>query len=322
MHRITLALFFSLALSACSINVTMPLFNNASPVLSESALREGSSSKILVIPLEGTISSHDSRSLLGGSPNTVDGVVRRLNKARDDSSIVAVILKVNSPGGAVAATDSIYSELLRFKRERGIPMIAYFQDVAASGGYYAAMACDHVIAQRTNVCGSIGVFFVHVSVEGLMNDLGVKAQILRTGPMKGDGLPIAPLNKEQLEYRQSMIDEAFDGFIGVVDAGRTNLDEASIRKLADGRVYTASKAKENGLIDAIGTFDDAVTKAGQMAGASDASVVIYSYVSDDVERTIYTDTKTEGGINLGVNLLERLGLDHAGSHLLYLWSPE
>lgn len=323
LNRLSL-LAICLLTCACTINFSTPIFGGTGTTLNEAVLEQGGAAKVLVIPIEGTVTSHDTRSLFGGEPNMVDTVMRRLNKARTDSSIAAIILKINSPGGAVSATDTIYNEILRFKRARNIPVIAYFQDVAASGGYYIAMAADEIVAQPANLCGSIGVLSIHVSVEGLMKELGVKAQVLRTGSMKGEGLPFADLTEEQMAHRQAMINVAYDGFIGIVKSGRPALKEEDIRKLADGRVYHGQEALQNGLIDHVGYFHDAFERAEARAGVSNATLVTYTTAIDDCERTIYTETRAQAPaeIPLASQLASKLGLDNTGCAMLYLWSPE
>lgn len=318
-----LSLLIIFSIQGCSLVINAPLFGGSTKTLNEVHLRGMGDDKVLMLPIEGVITATDSRTLFGGSPNTVDVVQRFLDRARNDENVKALLIRVNSPGGAVGATNTIHHELQSFKQETGIPVIAFFQDVAASGGYYVSMVADEIIAQPSGVSGSIGVFSVHVSLEELMDKIGVKADVIKTGKMKASGLPFKELTSEQRSHRRSMIDDAYDGFVDAVDAGRPGLTKQQILPLADGRVYTAKGAKAKGLIDRVAYLSDAFERAKKLAGISEASLVTYTHKSEDSERSIYTQSVSAppAEIPLASQLATQLGLNYTGFHTLYLWSP-
>src|SRR5262249_22941878 len=163
---------------------------------------------------------------------------------------------INSPGGAVTASDILYQDLVRFRAETGKPVIACMMDVAASGGYYVAMGCDRIYAHPTTVTGSIGVIMSLYNATGLFHMLGVKSDPIKSGPNKDIGNPGRPMTEEERAILQQMVGSFYDQFVQVVVRGRPELPEERIRALADGRVYTGLDAKKLGLVDEIGYLDD------------------------------------------------------------------
>ena len=150
-------------------------------------------------------------------------VREQLDRARDDPEVRALLLRINSPGGTATASDLVYGEILRFKRERGVPVVAQLMGLATSGGYYVAMAADVVVAHPTTVTGSIGVRFVSVSLAGLMEKVGIEDQTLVAGSHKDAGSPLRRLTREERAHLQSVLDDLHSRFEQVVAAGRPNL---------------------------------------------------------------------------------------------------
>lgn len=204
--------------------------------------------KIMLISLKGPI---------GDGPN-YDAIMSDLEKAREDENVKAVIMKINSPGGAVYNSEQIYNLILKIKEERQIPVYTVMETMAASGGYYVAAASDKIYASNETLTGSIGVIMSSYSLEGLFEKYGIKEQNITTGPMKDAGSMGKDMTEEEKEYFQNLINSAFDRFVKVVAKGR-KMDEAKVRQLADGRVYDGSQAKENGLVDEIGDLEKAIT---------------------------------------------------------------
>lgn len=310
--------------SGCNITVNAPLFGDGDAPLQERVLAGEGDKKILMIPLEGLISSEDSRSIFGGKTNTMDDFRRQLDMARQDPDVAVIMLRVDSPGGEVDASDVVMHELERFKTERKVPIIAFYQGLAASGAYYISMAADEIIAQPTTLTGSIGVVSVYVNVEKMMEKVGVEAQVLRSGDMKGTGMPFKPLDEKAREYYQSVIMSYYENFLSVVQRGRKNMKPEAIRRIADGRVYTAQKALEIGLVDRIGYFHDALDRARELAGDADAQLVTYTNAPEGTTRSIYTQENQPGSVNVPLlsDLAQRMGLSGGGPRFLYLWSPE
>ncbi len=151
------------------------------------------SDKILIIEIDGLLMNHRSEGLMGSGENPVSLFVEKLDKAQDDSSIKAVVLRINSPGGGVTATDIMYRRLVEFKKAKKVPVIAMIEDVGASGGYYLACGADTILAEPTSVTGSIGVIVQTFSLVGTMDKLGITTKAITSGPMKDMASPFKPL---------------------------------------------------------------------------------------------------------------------------------
>jgi protease-4 len=233
--------------------------------------------KILLVEIEGVIVEQEpDREFFGPlEDNPVSRVREQLDRAREDPEVRALLLRINSPGGTATASDLIYGEVLRFKRERGLPVVAQLMGLATSGGYYVAMAADLVVAHPTSVTGSIGVRFVSVSLAGLLEKLGIEDQTLKAGVHKDAGSPLRRLTAEERAHLQAVLDDLHARFSQVVAAGRPNLPPGGLERVADGRIFSAPQALELGLIDAIADLDESVARTRRAAGLPEARVVQY-----------------------------------------------
>jgi len=267
------ALGLPLAICAC---IQVQLWGLPHP-LEETVVHGTAGPKILLIEIDGVIAEDPpERELLGPEPdNLVSRVREELDRAREDPQVRALLLRIHSPGGTATASDLIYSEILRFKRERKLPVIAQLMGIATSGGYYVAMAADLVVAHPTTVTGSIGVRFVNVSLVGLLEKLGIEDQTLTAGAHKDAGSPLRRMTAEEREHFQSVLDDLYARFMQVVAAGRPNLPPGELARIADGSIYSAPQALRLGLIDAIGDLEDSVARARRAAGLEQARVVRY-----------------------------------------------
>lgn len=307
----------SLALSGCIYNIS--LFPKPGP-LEEKVVEGTGTDKILLLDVSGVISEEKPDGLLD-QPDMVARIKEELKKAEGDKAVRAVVLRINSPGGTVTASDIIYHEILSFKERTGRKVIASIVDIGASGGYYIAMASDHILAHPTAVTGSIGVIMLHVNLQGLMEKVGVGAEAIKSGENKDLGIPTKPLSPEDREIFQKMIDNMYTRFLEVVQQGRQGLAADRIRTLADGRIYTAIQAKEAGLIDDIGYLDQAIDLAKSEAGLKEARVILYSRAGQHINN-IYSEA-----IRQEVHPLSAWGVDpkrllQGGSpKFLYLWMP-
>ena len=256
--------------------VSVPLFQVTRPFMEKTIGGKGKN-KILIIEISGIISQKSKQSLTGFDIKTdpVARIKEELEKASLDKRVKAVILKINSPGGTVTASDIIYREIVRFKEKKNIPVIACLMDVAASGGYYVANAADTIIAHPTTITGSIGVIALKFNVKGLMDKFGVTEESIKSGDKKDILSPFRGITKEEEKLMQEIIDSLHKQFIAVVDAGRKDLTEDEIKPLADGRIYTAGQALDYKLIDSVGYLDDAITAAKKHSGLKKARVVMY-----------------------------------------------
>ena len=201
-------------------------------------------------------------------------VIAELRRLREMPWVKAIVVRVDSPGGAVAPTQEIFAEIQRSKKKK--PFIASMGSIAASGGYYIAAACDKIVANPGTLTGSIGVIMQLSNVEELMKKIGVKGYNVKSGANKDIGSPFQPLSAEGKEILQSLVDNVHGQFVAAVAQGR-GLDEEVVRKLADGRIYSGAQAKERGLVDQFGTLEDAIELAARRGGIVGEPAVYYSH---------------------------------------------
>lgn len=213
----------------------------------------GGQSYIGVLHVEGTITTSSSSS----DTYQQSWLLKQIDYMMDDSSNEGIMLYVNSPGGSVYASDELYLKLKEYKEETERPVYSYFAETAASGGYYIAAGSDKITANRNCTTGSIGVYLGPIlDASGLLDKVGVKVDIVKSGANKAMGNSYQPLTEEQRAIYQEYVNESYEQFVDIVAEGRS-MDTATVKQIADGRVYTAKQAKANGLIDEISSFEDA-----------------------------------------------------------------
>lgn len=186
--------------------------------------------------------------------------IRQLRKYQNRSNVKAIVLRLNSPGGAVAPSQEIFQEVKR-TTELGKPVVASMSSVAASGAYYIACGATTIVANPGTITGSIGVISEFVNFKGLLDKIGVESTTIKSGAYKDVGNPARRMSAEELRQMQSVIDDVYQQFVGDVSASR-HIPADSVRVLADGRVYTGRQAYANGLVDTLGTFQTAIRVAG------------------------------------------------------------
>ena len=217
----------------------------------------------------------------------------------------------------MTASDIVYRELLLFRERTRVPIVAVMMDVAASGGYYIALAADRIVAHPTTVTGSIGTILVTANVEGLMQKLGVAATTIKSAEHKDMGSPFRTLTAEERRIFQSVIDELQRQFVTKV-VERRRIPEATARTLADGRIYTAPQALDHRLVDAIGYVPDAIEAAKRAADVSEAKVIVYRRPRQ-YRATYYAQARSEAGVLESV--AQFAATTGAGPKFLYLWAP-
>ena len=193
-------------------------------------------------------------------------------KFKEDDSIKGVILRINSPGGAVGPTQEIYSEIKKLKRSKKV--YVSMGSVAASGGYYLAVTGEKVYASPSTITGSIGVIMEQAVVEDLMKKIGVETNAIKSGPLKDTGTPFRKMREDERKYLQDIVNSIYEQFLKDVAEGR-KMPIDRVRELADGRIYTGLQAKEAGLIDRIGTFYDAVDDMQKALGIKEKPSLVY-----------------------------------------------
>jgi protease-4 len=311
----------ALLLTGCFNGITILPASVNDPV-AETVIHDAKSwccrDKVAIIDVEGLILNAKTSSFLGGEgDNPVSLFRERLEAAAEDKHVKAIVLRVNSPGGAVTASDIMYQDLVTFRQETCKPVVACMMDVAASGGYYLAMGSDMVFAHPTTVTGSIGVIMNLYDASGLFSMIGVASNAIKSGPNKDIGNFARPMTDAERAILQGMIDQFYGQFVKVVAQGR-GMSEEQVRKLADGRVYTGMEAKELGLVDHVGYMEDAIGAAMSLAHLKDANIIAYDR-GDGYRGSIYAKVpKIPSEINVKLDLP---GLNKTGATFLYLWEP-
>ncbi len=317
LHALSLAAL--LALSGCSL-VTLDFQPKIKPLEEETVEGKGAD-KILLLDLSGVLSEDVPSFSLTTPPPRVSLLARvreELRKAEEDPRVRALIVRINSPGGTITASDVLYHELLAFKTRKKVPVIAAIMDVGASGGYYAALAADTIVANPTTVTGSIGVVMVTVNAQGLMEKIGVAPLAIKSGPMKDAGSPFRSLTEPEKAVFQGIIDEMYGRFVGLIVQSR-KMPEDRVRALADGRVYTAEQALRLGLVDRIGYLEDVVALARESAKLGEARVVMY-HRPKEYRANIYSGAPTASTAE-GTLAQFAATLGGGGPRFLYLWWP-
>lgn len=313
MSLFLLPLFFS----GCAF-VNVPLIPPPSP-LAEQVLEGDGTKKILLLDISGTISEQEkSGGLLGRpSPSLVSLIRESLHKAEQDKEIAGVILRINSPGGTVTASDIIRHDIMAFKKRRNVPVQACIVATGASGGYYVATAADEITAHPTAITGSIGVILIKFNVEGLMGKIGVEEQTVKSGDKKDIMSPFRKATPEEVRLGQEIIDQLYGRFLNVImERPKNSLTRDELRKLADGRIYTASQALEAKLIDRIGYLDDVIAQVRTAVGDGKARVVSY-YRPGSYKGSIYAGAAEKEGLAEALSGFDAIG----SSSFMYLWRP-
>jgi len=267
---------------------------------------------VAIIDIVGGIVGGDDSSPLSTDLVAASArLVPLIRQAAKDTDVKAIVLRINSPGGAVVPTNEIYSALM----EANKPIVAVFGATAASGGYYIAMAADHIVANPDTFTGSIGVILSLQDLEGLFEKVGVRVNAIKSGPYKDIGSSARGLTEQERALLQAMVDETYDSFVKVVAQGR-RMSEADVRKIADGRIMTGRQALQAKLVDQLGDLDDGVKKAAELGGITGEPRVIRY-------RSSSTLTSFLGGLSRQV-LFAALGLPidqsfSSGPQLEYRW---
>ena len=291
--------------------------------LKETILSGEGEDKVLLIDVSGMLSTSKSSGIFD-EPSLPARIKEELTKAEKDAHVKAVVLRINTPGGTVTASDLVYHELMAFKKKREVPVIAAIMDLGTSGGYYVAMAADHILVHPSTITGSIGVIMVAMNAQGLLEKVGVQPTAIVSGPKKSMGSPFRSMSEEERVIFQGVIDNLYERFLAVVEEGRPGLDKGKIRTLADGRIYTAEIAKAQGLVDDIGYLDEAIDLAKKEAELDEGRVITYTRGGVS-HHNIYSrfDSPQIGPIGfpkVDANSLFNV-LSGGTPQMLYMWMP-
>jgi protease-4 len=234
-----------------------------------------SKDKIAIIELEGMISNSRSAGLLQPGENMVSLLAQQLEAAERDRNVKGIVLRINSPGGTVTGSDTIYELLRRYKQRTGHPIVASAQEVAASGAYYVALVADQIVVQPTSIVGSVGVIFNTFEFSGTMSKLGIRGEAIKSGRFKDLGSPYKPLAADERALMQEIVDEYFARFTALVHEHRPGIPEDVFAKATDGRVVSGQQAVAWGLADRTGMLSDAINLARELSGAHKAKAILY-----------------------------------------------
>lgn len=235
----------------------------------------GPGPKIAEIDLEGIIVSAPETGIFGSSDSMVRRLEKSLKRAREDDSVKAIVLRINSPGGEVTAADTIHHYVKLAAAVK--PVVVYMDSVAASGGYYVACAGTEMFANGTTMTGSIGVIISTLSYHELFGKFGLQFLTFTSGKFKDTLSGGRPMREDERQLVQSLVNQTYERFLKVVMEGRPKVPEEKLRTtLADGRILSGKDALENGLIDRTGYFEDAVDRAKELGNAPDAKLIRYS----------------------------------------------
>jgi len=287
------------------IGVLMVFAAGQRSILAEDVIQAGPrTTKIAVINIEGIIDTEQA-----------EDVYKQLKSAREDRRVKGLIIRVNSPGGTISASDQIYNEILKYRQKTEKPVVAFMQGVAASGGYYTSVACDKIIAEPTVITGSVGVILGYLVVQELLEGkLGIQPVIIKSGLKKDWPSSFRQPTPEELQYLQDkVLTPAYERFVKIVDEGRPSLTLADVKRLSDGSVYGAAEALDEKLIDEIGYLDEAIELVKSLAGIKKAHVVQYR------KPFSFSDFLRSAGSNIVSFNRTRL-FELSRPQALYLWS--
>jgi protease-4 len=334
-------IFTTLATAVFGLSITLNLYLLAYSVFSsglghsagieQTVLVAGDpQEKIAVIPVNGMILS-----------NTADRFDQMLTAAEKDAGVKAIVVEVDTPGGAVTPSDEIHARILRFRQQfPNRPVVISMGGLATSGGYYISCAGQYVFAQRTTLTGNIGVILPRYNYSKLAKSYGVE-EVTVTAPANGfknAGSSFAPIDEKDNQYLQDLINDAYGSFKNAVTTGRAGKLTGKIDEIANGKVYTAAEALSLGLVDQLGYATDAYDKAAAMASLSNKQVVKYNKPAGFLESILGGESKstlpsraaaatatgggnttTINGVNVNVNVDANLLDELDRPRLMYLW---
>ena len=296
------------------VNVNIPTGHGP---LEERTIEGEGKQKILLIDISGVISDKERRRGLAGKQPSLPARIREeLKKAKDDPLVAGVVLRIDSPGGTVAASDTIHHEVQDFRRRSKKPVYASITGLGTSGGYYVACAADKIHVHPAAITGSIGVIAMQLNIEGLMEKLGIQDKTYTTGKNKALFTPVRADTPEEKEIIQALLNSFHERFVDIVFSARKNkLSRSAVASLADGRPYTAKQALDNGLIDAVAYMDETIATMKLDLGLKEARVIRYVRPGGH-GGSIYSIK--DSSVNM-VSVDGGFHIDMQGPEFMYIW---
>ena len=239
--------FFALGAGVFFLTVLISLFGESNMDLTDSF-----GQRVGVIEVQGVIEESES-------------ILRQIKSMRDDSQVKAIVVRIDSPGGAVAPSQEIYAALVKLREGTKKPVVVSMSSIAASGGYYVACAADSILATPGTLTGSIGVLIEFPEIHEVLRKVGIGFEVVKSAEHKDIGSPFRPLTDKERALLQEMVDDVFDQFVEVVEQQR-HLSRDSVLAVADGRIFSGRQAVKLGLVDRTGDYQDALDVAGRLCG--------------------------------------------------------
>ncbi|MFC4559065.1 signal peptide peptidase SppA [Virgibacillus kekensis] len=291
---------------------------NTSKKFEETVMEQGSGNKIVVLELDGVIQNTNTASILNTGGYNHERFLEMLETAGEDQTIDGIVIRVNTPGGGVVESDEIHDKIVEIKKEHDKPVYVSMGNTAASGGYYISAPADKIVAHPATLTGSIGVIMQSLNYSELADKVGVKFNTIKSGEYKDIMSPAREMTEEEREILQTMIKDLYADFVQVIVEGR-GINEAKVRELGDGRVYTGEQAKNNGLVDALGTMDDTIAMMAEDFNWDNPKVVEYKNglgINEFLGGTVQSMFKGQTDL-LGIKELFR---ESNGPRAMYLYS--
>jgi protease IV len=245
------------------------------PNMQERVITKGSNSKVLVVEILGIVTTTGIKQMFASQEGTLERLDTILDIAGKDPGIKALILKIDSPGGSVTASDLVYRRIVDFKTTKKIPVVACITNMGASGAYMIALSADRIVALPTSMVGNVGVFIPFISFQGLMDMLGVRDETIASGKYKVAGSPKKDMTEDDRAIYKTIVDEMYADFIAKVKKNRPTMTEADIKIVGDGRVMAANTALNYHAIDEVGYYENAVKSVEKLTGKTNPTVVVY-----------------------------------------------
>ena len=247
----------------------------------ERVIETGTKDKVLVVEILGVIRTTAGRDTFIPKQGTLERIESVLEKAEKDKNIKGIILKIDSPGGGYTASDLVFRKITAFKEKQGIPVVACITDQGTSGAYMVALAADYIIALPSAVVGNVGVILPSISLEGLMDKLGIDNQTITSGKFKDTGNPLRDMTDEDKEILSDIVTEFYDNFIERVTQIRP-VSEEDLAVIGDGRVVTSTMGKKYHLIDEVGYYEEALSKMESLAEIDNPTVIMYRRQGENI----------------------------------------
>ena len=305
----------ALLLSSCTL-VQVNLGPSRKPLTETTVMGQGRA-KVVLIDISGVLLEDNlGEGFLpwSGGAGLLDRLAEELTLAEEDEDVEALLVRIDSPGGSVSASDLIYHQLEAHKAETGHKIVVCLMGLAASGGYYTALAGDRILAIPTATTGSIGVISLKLNLAGLMDRYGIQAETIKSGTHKDMWSLFRPADESEKAIMQSLIDDFFDRFKELVREKRSGMDPEQFKTAFDGRIMSAAQALELGLVDGLAYPEEAFDAAKKLAGVEEARLVAY-HRPGARRSNIYAGT--EGGRGS----VSALPIPSPGPRLMYLWLP-